>query len=47
MIQGGEMDMIERARALFRELEDRNPKAASEIARRAFHIQERLSEVNC
>jgi len=36
------MDVIERARALFRELEDNNPRAASEIARRAFCIQERL-----
>ena len=36
------MDAIERARALFRELEENNPKAAAEIARRAFQIQERL-----
>jgi hypothetical protein len=38
--QGGDMDVVERARILFRKLEEQNPRAATEVARRAFRIQE-------
>lgn len=44
MTQGEDMDRIERARVFFRELERTDFRTASEVARRAFFIQERLAE---
>ena len=45
MTKGEDTNLIEQARELFRELEQKNPKAASKVAKRAFEIQERLAEI--
>jgi len=39
------MDKIEKAKQLFRQLEEKKPSGASEIAVRNFCIQERLIEI--
>jgi hypothetical protein len=40
------MDKVERAKELFTALEEGRIRSATEIARRAFYIQERLSEMS-
>ena len=41
------MDKLERAREMFRKLEDRGVGHAAEIARRTFFIEDSLATIRC
>ena len=40
------MNKIEKAKEMFRELEERGSGYVAEIARRNFHIQDKMSAIN-